>query len=72
LNINDQRAGGVWGRVNDPSDILGSCLLDNGKIVPKSFEKNPMHLIYSKQDGLVTLTEYLHKKLLEELAKKQE
>lgn len=86
LNINDQRCSGVWGRVNDPADILGSflakhlasaqkltrssigsCLLKDGQMVPDSFEEMPSHVVYSAQDGLATLTPFLHERLLERL-----
>lgn len=67
LNINDQRSG-VWGRVNDPSDIFGTCLLKNGQMVQGTFEEMPTHVWYSKNEGLSTLTPYLHERMLQELA----
>lgn len=67
LNINDQRTG-VWGRVNDPSDILGVCLLRDGSMVAGTFEGSGTHVTYSHvSEGLLTLTPYLHEKLLEKL-----
>lgn len=39
LNVNDSRSGAAFGRVADPEDILGNVRLDNGKIVPGSYER---------------------------------
>lgn len=63
MNIDDSRAMGVQGRVNDPADILGVVLLKDGDIVPGSFEQMPTHNIWSQQGGLVQLTDYLFNKL---------
>ncbi|KAI8903123.1 hypothetical protein EDD86DRAFT_175729, partial [Gorgonomyces haynaldii] len=63
LNINDQRMPPLWGRVNDPEDILGTSLIKDGKLVPKSFEPMPTHRILST-NGLFQLTPFLHEKLL--------
>ncbi len=39
LNVNDARSGVSFGRVADPEDILGTVRLDNGLIVPGSYER---------------------------------
>jgi hypothetical protein len=52
--------------VNDPSDIWGTVLLDNGTIVKNSFEPMPTHR-WSTSDGLATLTEFLHNQVIMEL-----
>ena len=36
-------------------------------MVPGSFEEMPSHVLYSAQDGLATLTPFLHERLLERL-----
>ena len=44
------------------------CLLKDGEMVKGSFEAAPTHLAYSVSEGLLSLTPYLHKILLERLA----
>ncbi|KAI8593571.1 hypothetical protein BDZ88DRAFT_447931 [Geranomyces variabilis] len=66
LNINDERTYAPFGRVSDPEDILGSCRLDDGKLVPGSYERMPTHRLFSF-NGLFRLSEHLQEKLLERL-----
>ncbi|KAI8802766.1 hypothetical protein BJ742DRAFT_777942 [Cladochytrium replicatum] len=66
MNVNDSRVGPVWGRVNDPEDILGNVLIREGKILPGTYQKFPTHRLVSN-NGLVQLTDYLHEALLERL-----
>ncbi|TPX59258.1 hypothetical protein PhCBS80983_g02605 [Powellomyces hirtus] len=68
LNINDERSYAPFGRVSDPEDILGTCRLDDGKIVPGSYERMPTHRIVSG-NGLFQLSEYIHEKLVARLRK---
>ncbi|KAJ3023406.1 hypothetical protein HKX48_003323 [Thoreauomyces humboldtii] len=66
LNINDERTFAPFGRVSDPEDILGTCLLEEGEIVEGSYERMPTHRIVSG-GGLFQLSEFIHEKLLERL-----
>ncbi|KAJ3183495.1 hypothetical protein HDU87_006814 [Geranomyces variabilis] len=66
LNINDERTYAPFGRVSDPEDILGSCRLDDGKLVAGSYERMPTHRLFSF-NGLFRLSEHLQDKLLERL-----
>ncbi|KAJ3058097.1 hypothetical protein HDU98_005814, partial [Podochytrium sp. JEL0797] len=68
LNISDHRVFTPWGRVSDPEDLIGAVLLENGKIVPNSFEPTYTHRIVST-NGLFQLSEELHEKLVERLRK---
>ncbi|KAI8893932.1 hypothetical protein BC833DRAFT_506106, partial [Globomyces pollinis-pini] len=56
LNINDKRVMAPWGRINDPEDIFGTVLLDNGRIVENTFEPMSTHRIVSR-NGLFQLND---------------
>ncbi|KAI8827124.1 uncharacterized protein EV422DRAFT_563201 [Fimicolochytrium jonesii] len=66
LNINDERSPAPFGRVSDPEDILGAVRLDNGSIIPGSYERFPTHRLVTF-NGMFLLSTYLHQKLLERL-----
>lgn len=68
LNINDERAPISYGRVADPEDIYGSVFIENGIIIPKTFEKLNTHRLYTSQ-GFFKLTPHLEEKLIEALSK---
>jgi hypothetical protein len=62
MNINDQRVQAIYGRVNDPQDILGVVLLKDGLVVEGSYERMPTHAIFTK-DGLVQVSDWMFDKL---------
>jgi hypothetical protein len=66
LNINDQRTLVNWGRTADPEDILGTVLVKDGKMVPKTFEAMPTHRLYTI-NGFFKLEPFLSEKLLLQL-----
>ena len=39
LNINDLRSTSSYGRVSDPEDILGIVRLENGEMVPGTYQR---------------------------------
>ncbi|KAI9205815.1 uncharacterized protein BJ171DRAFT_53351 [Polychytrium aggregatum] len=66
LNINDQRVFSPWGRVSDPEDIFGTVLLDQGRIVPGSYQRTGSHRVVSRE-GLFQLSDYMYEQLLGEI-----
>lgn len=66
LNINDERVFTHWGRVSDPEDILGTVLVNDGKMVKGTFEPMPTHRLMTR-NGLFQLNEDLHALLLKDL-----
>ncbi|KAJ3379407.1 hypothetical protein HDU84_006699 [Entophlyctis sp. JEL0112] len=64
MTITDARVFTPWGRVADPEDILGAVLLEDGNIVPFSYERFPSHRLVTL-NGLTQLTESLQDKLVQ-------
>jgi hypothetical protein len=57
-------------RVNiPPQDVIGAFAVENGQVVPNSYQHNPNHMILSA-DGFVHLGNELQTCLLTELAKR--
>lgn len=68
ISINDERNLPDENRVADPDDILAMCLVEQGKLVPGSWEAMPTYRLYSPRlGGLMCLNEELHQFLLEGL-----
>lgn len=63
LHINDLRVPEQWGRVNDPEDIFGSVLVQDGKIKVGTFEPMFTHRLLSS-NGIFKLDSFLLDKLL--------
>jgi hypothetical protein len=66
LNINDSRVFTPFGRVADPEDILGTIALDDGVMIPGTYEPMPTHRLYTS-NGLFQLNDFLYSRLLESL-----
>ncbi|KAK4049056.1 hypothetical protein OIV83_004418 [Microbotryomycetes sp. JL201] len=58
IHIADARAPADLNRVPDPSDIIASVLVQEGRIVPESYEPGGMHRMVTN-DGLMKLDEGL-------------
>ncbi|KAM0787367.1 hypothetical protein ACM66B_003453 [Microbotryomycetes sp. NB124-2] len=58
IHIADARAPADLNRVPDPSDIIASILVQDGQIVPESYEPGGMHRMVTN-DGLMRLDEGL-------------
>ncbi|KAI9184408.1 hypothetical protein H9P43_003461 [Blastocladiella emersonii ATCC 22665] len=69
MHVADARNPPPWGRIPDPDDIVGSVRLDDGKIVPGSFEPMPAHRLVSGA-GIMQLSPALHAALLARLRAK--
>ena len=67
LNINDCRIPEQWGRVCDPEDIFGTVLVQDGKMVPGTFEPMFTHRLHSS-NGVFKLDPALAEKLLSDLS----
>lgn len=63
MHINDERVASIWGRVNDPEDIFGTVLVNDGKIMKDTYEAMPTHRLVSP-NGLFQLNDFMHKHLL--------
>ncbi|PPR04585.1 hypothetical protein CVT24_012013 [Panaeolus cyanescens] len=68
MHINDQRNIPALNRVGDPDDIIGSVLVEAGKIKPETYQAMPSYRICT-QDGVLQLTEGLAKHLKDHLVK---
>jgi hypothetical protein len=66
MTLHDLRVFTPFGRVADPEDLLGSVLLDQGKIVPHSYDPMPTYRLLSSH-GITELSDFMHEKLLQEL-----
>lgn len=68
IHINDERNLPDENRVADADDILAMALVQEGKLVPGSWEAMPTYRLFSPGfGGLITLNEELHGFLLEGL-----
>jgi hypothetical protein len=47
MHIEDERALIPLGRTPDPDDIIGYCLVRDGKIIPGSYQAMPTHRLFS-------------------------
>ncbi|KAG8960402.1 hypothetical protein FRC03_006561 [Tulasnella sp. 419] len=54
------------GRIGDPDDIIASVMVENGKIIPSTYQPMPSYRLCTG-DGLTKLTEGLSKKLQKDL-----
>ncbi|KAJ7594042.1 hypothetical protein C8J56DRAFT_426534 [Mycena floridula] len=73
MHIHDSRNIPALGRIGDPDDIIASVLVQDGKILPETYEAMPSYRICTS-DGLTQLTPGLAQKLrssLEEQAKRE-
>jgi hypothetical protein len=52
FNVNDQRTSTNYGRVSDPEDILGTVRLNDGKMVPGTYEK---YVLFLMQNDVVEI-----------------
>ncbi|BGP31694.1 hypothetical protein JCM10296v2_003468 [Rhodotorula toruloides] len=66
IHIADERSPADANRIGDPSDILGSVLVQSGKVVGSTYEPN--HVAYrlvTEEGGLMRLPQGLQEKLVE-------
>ncbi|CAE6474819.1 unnamed protein product [Rhizoctonia solani] len=66
LHVHDYRNFPELGRVGDPDDILGSVLVQDGKIKGETYERMPAYRTCTT-DGPVKLSPSLHERLLKSL-----
>ncbi|KAH7339077.1 hypothetical protein B0J17DRAFT_659770 [Rhizoctonia solani] len=66
LHVHDYRNFPEMGRVGDPGDILGSVLVQDGKIKGDTYERMPSYRTCTT-DGPVKLSPSLHERLLKSL-----
>lgn len=66
MHIHDERNIPAMGRVGDPDDIIASVLVEEGKILPDTYQPMPAYRI-ATADGVLQLTEGLAQKLREVL-----
>lgn len=71
IHIADERNPADTNRVPDPSDIIASILIQEGKVVPESYEPSPTYRLVT-MDGLLQLPEGLGNRLVEALKKVRE
>ncbi|GAA5968805.1 hypothetical protein JCM11641_000738 [Rhodosporidiobolus odoratus] len=65
IHIADARAPADANRQPHPQDVIASVLVQNGKIVPESYEANKAAYRLVSQDGLQRLPSGLHEKVVE-------
>jgi len=68
LNINDTRNIPALNRVGDPDDIIGTVMVQDGKIVPSTYQPMPTYRVCT-HDGLTMLTDGLAEHLKAALEK---
>ncbi|KAI0037085.1 hypothetical protein K488DRAFT_35732, partial [Vararia minispora EC-137] len=71
MHINDARNAPPLGRIGDPDDIIGSVRVEEGKILPETYQPMPSYRLCTS-DGVTQLTEGLarrFRRLLEVRAK---
>jgi len=66
LHINDARNIPPIGRIGDPDDIIGSVLVENGQVIPSTYQRMPSYRICTS-DGPTQLSEGLLQELLDDL-----
>ncbi|CAE6429527.1 unnamed protein product [Rhizoctonia solani] len=66
LHVHDYRNFPEMGRVGDPDDILGSVLVQDGKIKGETYQRMPSYRTCTT-DGPVKLSPSLHERLLKSL-----
>ncbi|KAL5640468.1 hypothetical protein ACGC1H_007648 [Rhizoctonia solani] len=66
LHVHDYRNFPEMGRVGDPDDILGSVLVQDGKIKGETYERMPAYRTCTT-DGPLKLSPSLHERLLKSL-----
>jgi len=64
MHISDQRTTPALNRTPDPEDIIGSVMVDNGKIVPDSYQKMPTYRVVSGESGPLALGRRLSSALI--------
>ncbi|KAI5891214.1 uncharacterized protein SCHCODRAFT_02668600 [Schizophyllum commune H4-8] len=64
ISPSDERNIPALGRIGDPDDIIASVLVENGKILPETYQPMPAYRVVTA-DGVVQLSEGLAQKLKE-------
>ncbi|KAL1760779.1 hypothetical protein FB107DRAFT_202479 [Schizophyllum commune] len=64
MHIHDERNIPALGRIGDPDDIIASVLVEDGKILPETYQPMPAYRVVTA-DGVVQLSEGLAQKLKE-------
>ncbi|KAI8062754.1 hypothetical protein BC940DRAFT_278506 [Gongronella butleri] len=68
LHIGDERHPAPWGRIPRPEDIIGSVLLEDGKIQPGTYQAMPAYRLVTNK-GLIHLSKPLQDCLVDEAKK---
>ncbi|RKP35547.1 hypothetical protein BJ085DRAFT_3308, partial [Dimargaris cristalligena] len=66
MHLEDQRNPPPYGRIPRPEDIIGSVQVEQGSIVPESYERMPTHRTVSLK-GLFQLSAELQDYIIEQL-----
>jgi hypothetical protein len=69
MHIADERALPVVNRTPDPDDIVGLCLVRDGRIVPKTYQAMPTHRLFT-HIGEFQLPAAIHAFVLQHLQEK--
>ncbi|KAL6309459.1 hypothetical protein BKA93DRAFT_814867 [Sparassis latifolia] len=64
MHIHDNRNIPALGRIGDPDDILGSVRVEDGEILPETYQPMPSYRLCTS-DGIVQLTEGIAQRLRE-------
>ncbi|KZS96808.1 hypothetical protein SISNIDRAFT_286426 [Sistotremastrum niveocremeum HHB9708] len=70
LHINDERNVPALGRINDPEDIVASVMVEDGKILPDTYQVMPTYRLITT-DGPIRLPHGLDERLSETLEQLQ-
>ncbi|KAF8653688.1 hypothetical protein AX16_003838 [Volvariella volvacea WC 439] len=71
MHIHDERNPPPLGRIGDPDDILATVLVEDGKILPDTYQPMPAYR-FCTADGVIQLTPGLHERLREILLQEAE
>ncbi|OSD01041.1 hypothetical protein PYCCODRAFT_1436823 [Trametes coccinea BRFM310] len=66
MHIHDNRNVPALGRIGDPDDIIASVRVENGEILPETYQPMPSYRVCTG-DGVLQLTEGLAQRLVEVL-----
>ncbi|KAJ3482018.1 hypothetical protein NLI96_g7278 [Meripilus lineatus] len=68
MHIHDERNVPALGRIGDPDDIIASVRVEEGKILPGTYQRMPSYRLCTS-DGIMQLSEGLANRLMETLRK---
>lgn len=63
MAVYDQRSPPPFGRIPEVEDMFGLVRVENGVMVPESYEKNDMYRLITPDFGVCMFTEFLYNKI---------